>query len=399
MARARTASILTCALLGLGAWATPAWAGGSGGGAAAPSGSASPSLSVTGGGALVLEHSPRGMARAHVAEVFSRVLRVGNRGSDVKKLQAWLNYLGYKVASSGVFGSITLGAVKRFQGSRHLSADGVVGPITAASLQAGVAQRERKLRGHSSSGDGSGGAGAVFSRDLSYGDTGNDVKTLQTWLNDVGLPVGLSSRFGPVTLQQVRAFQAYSHITVDGVVGPITAAALLADVNGKVKVGNGNPGPGSGAPSGWVFPLRPLSRVLPPSYWSLDQGVDIPTVGSACGPTVVEVAMTSGTIVQEGISGFGPYAPILKVESGPYAGRYIYYGHAAPALVKVGAHVSAGQPIADIGCGKVGLSSGPHIEIGISDPGGPPCCPAMQETSPTWYSNVILPLYKRAGGS
>ena len=241
---------------------------------------------------------------------------------------------------------------------------------------------------------------SVFTRTLRKGESGADVKTLQTWLSDVGYTVPATGYFGSMTKAAVKRFQAAMSLApVSGVVGRSTAATLLAQVR-KTAKGSGvldTPGTSLAGTSGWVFPLQPVSQVMPSSSWTLDQGIDIGMVNNVCGAKAVEVAMTAGTIVQEGIAGFGPAAPVIKVSSGPYAGRYIYYGHAQPALVPVGTQVTAGEPIAEVGCGHVGISDAPHLEIGISDVGGPTCCPGYQETSPAMY-DIVLNLFHTAGG-
>lgn len=72
-----------------------------------------------------------------VCDVEVKVLRKGNKGSAVKALQLLLygNYYSCGVAGAdGDFGSGTLAAVKAYQKDKGLSADGVVGAKTWASL-------------------------------------------------------------------------------------------------------------------------------------------------------------------------------------------------------------------------------------------------------------------------
>ena len=65
------------------------------------------------------------------------VLRKGDRGDAVKKMQRLLCDCGYlrKSEIDGDFGKITLGAVCGFQLERHLETDGVCGPRTWAALR------------------------------------------------------------------------------------------------------------------------------------------------------------------------------------------------------------------------------------------------------------------------
>lgn len=136
------------------------------------------------------------------------MLRFGARGSAVVEMQNRLRAHGFDPgASDGIYGPATGGALKAFQGSQGIAADGICGPITWSRLDQQAAGAPARL--------------------LAYGSVGADVAQLQDALrahgNDPGASDGI---FGPRTDAAVRAFQASHGCAVDGIVGPQTRGAL-----------------------------------------------------------------------------------------------------------------------------------------------------------------------------
>jgi peptidoglycan hydrolase-like protein with peptidoglycan-binding domain len=65
------------------------------------------------------------------------MLRQGDSGAAVTKLQQLLNAKGINIAVDGIFGNATRAAVVQFQQQSGLVADGIVGPQTWQALRRG----------------------------------------------------------------------------------------------------------------------------------------------------------------------------------------------------------------------------------------------------------------------
>jgi peptidoglycan hydrolase-like protein with peptidoglycan-binding domain len=83
---------------------------------------------------VVQEVNPNNEFLQALSEATTQVLRKGSTGGAVKIVQAGLNGKGYPLVADGIFGSGTDSAVRRFQSSRGLVADGIVGPQTWNAL-------------------------------------------------------------------------------------------------------------------------------------------------------------------------------------------------------------------------------------------------------------------------
>ncbi|HZV03397.1 MAG TPA: peptidoglycan-binding protein [Planctomycetota bacterium] len=138
------------------------------------------------------------------------VLSLGSVGPAVVTLQQLLTAQGFSPGGiDGDFGPHTLAAVRAFQGANGLAVDGVVGPRTWAALRAPT------------------GGGGSSEPTIQEGSTGPAVSLCQQLLTNKGYdPGGIDGDFGPNTRAAVIAFQAANGLATDGVVGPMTWAAL-----------------------------------------------------------------------------------------------------------------------------------------------------------------------------
>ena len=137
------------------------------------------------------------------------VVQNGSQGHPIRTLQFLLRARGHNLTVDGIFGPATEAAVKAFQTSQGMAADGKVSPQTWTAL---IIQVKK-----GSSGDAVRGVQEEF----------------QFRASEPGQGLQVDGIFGPQTDSTVRGFQhALSldipSVVVDGIVGPITWQALVS---------------------------------------------------------------------------------------------------------------------------------------------------------------------------
>ncbi|MBL4756635.1 MAG: peptidoglycan-binding protein [Rhizobiales bacterium] len=131
------------------------------------------------------------------------ILLKGLKGEPVRLLQEKLG-----VDADGIFGGGTEQALKDYQKANGLSVDGIAGPDTFSAM--GLHQ-------------------LVL---LKRGTRGDMVKKMQQ-----ALEIDADGKFGPGTEKAVKAYQESKGLTADGIVGPLTLAAL--NLGGSVASSDG----------------------------------------------------------------------------------------------------------------------------------------------------------------
>ncbi|MBE6687088.1 MAG: spore cortex-lytic protein [Ruminococcaceae bacterium] len=186
-----------------------------------------------------------GISLNEISRQFPEVLGEGSNGDFVKIIQLLLDYVSvYEetvplIAITGYYGPETTEAVRAFQSSYGLIPDGIMGEKTYSVLydvyRGIIASIPPEIISES--------AAPYPGRELQLGDEGEDVRTIQEYLNYLSQtypeipytePTGV---FGTDTLAAVSAFQNLFGITPSGIVGVLTWSSI-AEIYTEVSLGN-----------------------------------------------------------------------------------------------------------------------------------------------------------------
>ncbi len=170
----------------------------------------------------------------------------GDRGSQITEIQQALVQNGSDILVDGDYGTGTQEAVRAFQQSHGLEADGIVGEQTYEALM-GTAMPEN-ISSHFEE------KHAITERMVSnmvfpIVTANNEIRVIQQALANQGYNVDVDGVFGVGTEQAIRKFQENHGLEIDGVVGRATFYELTGQVlpTGPVRrFGNGGYGSRTG---------------------------------------------------------------------------------------------------------------------------------------------------------
>lgn len=177
-----------------------------------------------------------------------RLLRLGEVGTDVARVQFALNRVGRNYpaipripAVDGIFGPQTEQAVRAFQSVFNLAVDGIVGPSTWYELRRlfVAVTRLAELRSEGLRLDV---LEWEFPEILQEGDTGVRVEQLQFMLEVLAqfvdeIPhLAIDGIFGPRTRESVLSFQRWAGLEQTGQVGDVTWNRLYDEYEGVLDV-------------------------------------------------------------------------------------------------------------------------------------------------------------------
>lgn len=177
---------------------------------------------------LVINASPDGSF--DLISDSERVLKLGCKGDDVKKLQKDLINMGYDVGPDGAdgdYGTNTNNAVMKFQRQHHIEpVDGEVGDDTRAVLKEILEKSDNETSAEPIPDDKIP-RQKLQIRTIKMEDEGPDVKLAQAALLCWGYTIIVTGIFGREMDEKIRNFQKAKGLKPDGEIGPSTWKELL----------------------------------------------------------------------------------------------------------------------------------------------------------------------------